>query len=52
MKRFGLASRRRHGLSEKQLRFSTFDQDDLADVPLWTDDYSDLFGVVKDKPLF
>ena len=28
------------------------DVDDLADVPLWTDDYSDLFGVVKDKPLF
>lgn len=49
---FGVAHKKRLGLADKDLRFYSPTEDDLADAPMWTDDYSDLFSVIKVKSLF
>jgi hypothetical protein len=52
LKNFGLASKPGLGLGDADLRFYSPARAALAGAPLWTDDYSDLFGVVKQKRLF
>lgn len=52
LKTFGLANKRRLGLGDRDLRFYSPGKGERARAPLWTDDYSDLFGVVKKKQLF
>ena len=33
--------------AERVIRFERISRDELAQAPLWTDDYSDLYGVLK-----
>jgi spermidine synthase len=49
---FGRVRQRRAGLGKAGLRFSLPDAAALARAPLWTDDYSDLFSVVRGRPGF
>ncbi len=51
-KTFALAQRDRLGLRHQALRMFSPSPETLADAPLWTDDYSDVFGVLKKKSLF
>jgi hypothetical protein len=43
----GFTKRREPDLEAKQLGFHSPSEADLAHAPLWTDDYSDSFSVVK-----
>ena len=44
--RFTEQRRERNGLDRASVSLRSFGPNHLANVPLWTDDYSDLFGVL------
>ena len=48
---FALRRQRELGLAPDAIRLKSFSADELAEVPLWTDDYSDLFRVMEPIPL-
>jgi spermidine synthase len=43
---FATMRHRQLGLPEGAIRFRGFSAAEIAEIPLWTDDYSDLFGVM------
>ena len=49
--RFAKTSQRQLGLPEDAIRFREFSAAEIAGTPLWTDDYSDLFGALKPIPI-
>ena len=44
---FATQRRKQLGLPEGVMRFRTFSAAQIAGAPLWTDDYSDLFGAME-----
>ena len=52
LRTFGLTQRSRLGLRHQDLRVVSPGRKILADAPLWTDDYSNVFGVLYKRSLF
>ena len=48
---FADARRQQLGLPAGAIRFREYSAAELANTPLWTDDYSDLFGALKPNPV-
>ncbi len=44
---FALARKQQLGLREDKIQFKVYSPAEIAETPLWTDDYSDLFGAME-----